>query len=73
MKSFKEFFTEAVLNEMKKKKKKKKEAIPARGADFGTVGAGKSGLMQVDTKEFSKKKNRKQGKDQARNAMRGEY
>jgi len=71
MQTFKQYF-----EEMAKKRKKKEKNIHtsiARGPEFAMVGAGKSGLMQADRKEFKRKKERKEGKDQARKAVRGEY
>jgi len=68
----------SVLNEMAKSKPKKKTTKDlqmniARGAEFALAGAGKSGLMQVDRKDFKKKKQRKDGKADAKKAMRGDY
>lgn len=72
MKTFKEYFTEEMT------KRKKKEKLPlvltiSKGHEFGMVGAGKSGLMQADRKDFKRKKQRKEGKEQERKALRGDY
>jgi len=69
MQSFKDFF----ITEMSKKNKKPAILSIKRGADFAMLGAGKSGLMQSDKKQFKKKAERKQGKDIAKRAMRGDY
>ena len=71
MKTFKQYF----LTEMAKKKKNKKpiETTLAKGPEFSMSGKGKSGLMQTDRKDFKRKKQRKEGKDVAKKAMRGEY
>ena len=63
------------LEESFKKKKNKKDSIMdiARGPEFAMAGAGKGGLMQADKKAFKKRKQRKEGKDQAKRAMRGDY
>jgi hypothetical protein len=68
MKSFKQY-----LKEAKKKRQKNIHTSIARGPEFGMVGAGRSGLMQADQKQFKKKKQRKEGKAIARKALRGEY
>ena len=73
MKTFREFFIESNQKRKRKRSKKRPELSIARGHEFGTAGAGKAGLMQADKKEFRKKKQRKEGKDQARNAMREDY
>ena len=69
MQTFKEFF----ITENKKKNRKPIELTYSKGAKFGMVGAGKSGIMQADRKEFRKKKERKEGKTQAKRAMQGDY
>ena len=69
MRSFKEYFEEM------SKKKKKKDIVTSlsRGHKFAMAGAGKGGLMQADKKTFKKKKERKEGKEQERKAVRGDY
>ena len=68
----------AYLVEMSSKKNKKRSAkdlilsIP-KGNQFGMVGAGKSGLMQADRKDFKRKSQRKEGKEIAKRAMRDDY
>ena len=62
--TFKDFFEEMSKNNIQK---------ISRGHEFGMVGAGKSGLMKADRKDFKRKKERKDGKSQAKKAMRGEY
>jgi len=71
MQTFKQYFEE--MNKNKHKGKNKDKYSYSKGPEFAMIGAGKSGLMQADKKEFRRKKERKEGKDQARKAMRGEY
>ena len=67
MKSFKDFFTE-----MTKKKKKEKSMIKQISRPDAEFYGRKAGAHQTKkSKELGKQ--RKNGKDQARNAMRGEY
>jgi len=69
MRTFKTYLEE----KSKKKKNKPLETTISRGHEFGMVGAGRSGLMQTDKKRFKVKKQRKEGKNIARKAMRGDY
>lgn len=74
MTTFKEYFiTEMAKNKKKKQTIKDLQTNLSRGAEFSMVGAGKSGIIQSDKKGGKKRKERKEGKDQAKKAMRGDY
>mgnify|MGYP003646961938 CR=1 FL=1 len=74
MTTFKEYFiTEMAKNKKKKQTIKDLHTNLSRGPEFSMVGAGKSGVMQSDKKGGKKRRERKEGKEQTDNAMRGEY